>query len=552
MLKKLNRGNLLLLIIFVFALVLRVYNLATVPVGFHGDEASIGYNAYSILKTGKDQNNNFLPLAIDQFGDFRPAGYHYFAVPFVAIFGLNEFSTRLPAAIVGSLSVVAIFLLTQTIFKKPSLAYIASGFLAINPWHINISRATSESVIALFFIIIGVILLIRSLQKAKRKYYIFAFACFAISFLFYHAARFFLPLFLLASSFPLSKQYLSRDAKRSLALGNAALILFLGILIFLSSGTERPLRISIVNAPENQVILSQQLTQDAGQRGFITRLYHNKPILYGRLFGINYLEHFSGDFLLFEGGFPKRYSIPWTGNFYPFEILFFVIGGSFLLYALIRDKQYLFAIPLLWVIIGPIPAALTFEDIPNVQRSSMMIPGMILLMSYGLYTLLLWIHGVWQKIAIAGVALLTLFQFLLFSHIYFHHAGKQETIYRNAGEKALVDFLSQFDSQKIISTSQNDNNVIFYLFFRKIDPGYFQSIGSPRDKDQLQFRNMLFTYAHCPLETGEHSEVAEGIPGVIYVNRGECKTGKNVEELTVIKRPDDTVAFKVVRLSGSL
>ena len=64
-------------IIVLIALILRLYRLSDVPVGFHGDEASIGYNAYSLLKTAKDQNGNFLPLAIDQFGDFRPAGYRF-------------------------------------------------------------------------------------------------------------------------------------------------------------------------------------------------------------------------------------------------------------------------------------------------------------------------------------------------------------------------------------------------------------------------------------------------------------------------------------------
>lgn len=41
--------------IFLFAFVLRVFMLGHIPWGFQWDEASYAYNAYSILKTGKDE-----------------------------------------------------------------------------------------------------------------------------------------------------------------------------------------------------------------------------------------------------------------------------------------------------------------------------------------------------------------------------------------------------------------------------------------------------------------------------------------------------------------
>ncbi|MCL4360317.1 hypothetical protein M1555_03640 [Patescibacteria group bacterium] len=68
------RTQIILGCIILAGLAVRFFNLAGMPVGLHGDEVSIGYNAYSLLKTGRDQNGNFLPLAIDQFGDWRPAG----------------------------------------------------------------------------------------------------------------------------------------------------------------------------------------------------------------------------------------------------------------------------------------------------------------------------------------------------------------------------------------------------------------------------------------------------------------------------------------------
>src|SRR3989338_5328153 len=104
-------------IIFVAALFLRLYNLSNFPVGFHIDEASLGYNGYSLLQTGKDENGNTFPLYIDMFGDNRPSGYHYLAAISVGLFGLTEFATRLPGAIFGSISIFALFFLAQALFK---------------------------------------------------------------------------------------------------------------------------------------------------------------------------------------------------------------------------------------------------------------------------------------------------------------------------------------------------------------------------------------------------------------------------------------------------
>ena len=77
----------LLGLIFLVALFLRFSQLAKIPVGFHTDEASLGYNAYSLLMTGKDEAGRAFPLYIDTFGDNRPTGYNYLAMLPIKFFG---------------------------------------------------------------------------------------------------------------------------------------------------------------------------------------------------------------------------------------------------------------------------------------------------------------------------------------------------------------------------------------------------------------------------------------------------------------------------------
>ena len=78
--------NWLLIGILVLAAALRLVNLSSVPPHLTQDEASLGYNAYSILKTGKDEYGQLLPVVFKSFGDYKPGLYIYLTVPTVAVF----------------------------------------------------------------------------------------------------------------------------------------------------------------------------------------------------------------------------------------------------------------------------------------------------------------------------------------------------------------------------------------------------------------------------------------------------------------------------------
>src|SRR6266404_5968345 len=114
-----------LLLVLLVALFLRVYKIDSNPPGLTPDEATLGYNAYSILKTGKDEYGTFLPIIFKSFGDYKPGLYIYFTAPFVAVFGLNETSVRLPSVVAGTITVFLIYLVTKELFGKEKLAFIS-------------------------------------------------------------------------------------------------------------------------------------------------------------------------------------------------------------------------------------------------------------------------------------------------------------------------------------------------------------------------------------------------------------------------------------------
>src|SRR3989344_6433819 len=98
------KTKLLVLGFMILGLVLRVTWLTKYPAGFTPDEAAFGYNAYSILQTGKDEWGTpwwqLFFTNMRSFGDYKLPLYTFLTIPSIKIFGLSEFATRLPNAII--------------------------------------------------------------------------------------------------------------------------------------------------------------------------------------------------------------------------------------------------------------------------------------------------------------------------------------------------------------------------------------------------------------------------------------------------------------------
>src|SRR3989344_2937504 len=119
MLRVMNgKHKFLLLAILILAALLRLYRITEVPPGVNRDEASIGYTAYSLLQTGKDEYGRSFPLSFESFGDWKLPLYIYTTVPFVKLFGLNELAVRFPSVLAGTLTVLLTYFLVMELFYK--------------------------------------------------------------------------------------------------------------------------------------------------------------------------------------------------------------------------------------------------------------------------------------------------------------------------------------------------------------------------------------------------------------------------------------------------
>ena len=544
------KTKILLCLILFFALILRFYQLKELPSGFHIDEVTVGYNAYSLMKTARDENGNFLPLYIDSFGDFRPAGYFYLTIPAIKIFGLNEFAVRFPSAFFGILTVLLLFFLSEQLFHNSFISLFSSFLLAISPWHIVVSRATSESSAALFLVMLGTYLFIFSIKKKKMVYFWLTFLSFFLSFFIYHTPRIFVPM-LVFGLIGLCWRGIKNNKVKTLTLGFLVICVISPLLvIFLGQGVGRFKQVSIFNHPGVQLRLDEQIREEKPETNiFLVRLFHNKLVNYGLALLSNYGKYFSFDFLFIKGGLPMRYLVPEAGLLHLVELPFLILGIHFLF----KDKKRLSLLPVYWMLIGPVAASLTHEDIPNIQRAFFMLPSFQILAGYGFYKVKYFFEKKkLTKILLgSGLFLILLFNFTYFVHQYLVHQRVYRPWYRNFGFKELVEALNEFgpDYQKIVLTKSHNDPYIYILFYNQYDPGRYHRYASGRLKDRWGFENYVFSPRDCPSHMREEV-LQEG--KILFVDKGECKNQPYSQVLKTIYREDKTPVFHLLEVDKSL
>ncbi|MBI2031274.1 MAG: glycosyltransferase family 39 protein [Candidatus Levybacteria bacterium] len=548
-----------LVLIFILGLVLRLYRLGEIPVGLHRDEAFLGYNAYSILLTGKDITGNFLPLHLKSFL-YSPAGYSYLSIPFIYLFGLSVFSVRFASALFGSLTILITYFLTMEIFRekkhKSEIGLLASLFIAVSPWNINLARTATENTIVVFLISVTTLLFFLWVRKKNLILLIASFLIFSLTLFFYQAPRAFLPFFiplLFIISF-WSKLELKRF-KTSIFLFILTIIIPVFLILSSDSLTLRIKTVSIFSSSQTQLEVNQQIREDGVSNVpiFLSRTFHNKVIGYTSQFFQNYFAHFSFDFLFEDQGLPDRYRVPQISPIYLIELPFLLFGIWMLLKNNFRKGVFLLG----WIFLVPVGSALTSDDVPNVQRTLIFFPALSIISAYGFFSLysLLKKQTFFSLFLIVIIFIFFLFGLLSYLHQYYVHLSHYRPWYRQDGYKELVAVVNNLlpTYKRAVITDRESAPAIFFLFYSKYDPIAFQEeTRNPKinDFDRIGFGKYVFSQDECPLriEKKNDSKVLVGETNVLYVNSFLCKDIDSFKLLKKIKRGDNSDVFSVLKV----
>jgi len=466
-----KNNKIFLIIIFLISFFLRFYKVGEYP-SLLWDEAAIGYNAYSIIETGKDEYGQTLPIIFKSFGDYKPGFYIYLAIPFIKLLGLTTTATRLPSVIFGSLLPLLLYFLIKEINPKAhKTAVFAAIIAAFNPYSIHFSRGAWETNILTFELVLASFLFFKYINQKKNKFLLLSSVVFGLSLFTYQAGKM-ISLFLIIILFLTNLKIINKQNIKSLFL-NFVLPLFIFSLpiiygLFFSSNANRLGVISLFSYPrsieESQIIINESNQLDYN-------IFHNHPIFFSRNFLLRYFNNFSPKFLAFEGDWQSpRHSAPYVGVILYPGLIFLIIGIFFALSRSKIEKINIFF--LLWLLVAPIPAALTRDTISAVRSMSFSIP-LIYFISLGLYFIIDKHKNIFLNCLIFGIYLIS---FVYYGDLYLNHMIKKSPDDFLYGYQQSMGYLikNQDKYNQIVMSDFYGQAYIYYLFYSQYSPAKYQ------------------------------------------------------------------------------
>ena len=471
-----------LFLIVLFGAFLRFYNISSVPVSLYWDEVASAYNAYSIAQSGKDEYGTSYPLLFRSFEDYKTPANIYLTSVIVKFLGLSEFTTRFTSALFGSLSVLISFFLVSELLKKqkfkdkkiniPTIALITSFLFEAN--------------VGLFFLLTGILFLLRTINRVNYRDIIFSAIFLGISIYFYRSIQLFLPLFLLGFFIIFRKNILD---KSNLKIFLAGAMIFSAIALpFVPStisreGLTRQRQTNFVSNALDEVYKTSVKIHESKNR-ILGNIIYNRRIVYARLFVQNYVSHFTPKFLVEEGDVNPRHRVKGMGVFYHFEIPFLIAGLIFLF----KIDRKIRSLIILWILIAPLPAALAYPT-PHALRSLNMLPMLQLLTAMGVVYLYSLTSPKLRRIFVVSLAIIITAFFIRYIYQYHFVFKYQKSAEWADGYKQLTQYVFRVEDKydKVVISGHYWQPYIYFLFFKQYNPQLFQKYGSKSSFDKYIF-----------------------------------------------------------------
>lgn len=272
------------ILILLLAFFLRFYHLDRVPPSPSLDEVSLGWNAYSILQTGRDEYGTKFPILLRAYDDWRPALYVYLIIPFIKVFGLSVLSVRLPSVLLSLVTVLTVYFLTKELFRNSSFSILYSLFsillLSLSPWHVYISRLGHEVNAGLTFSVLAIFFFLKAINGKRPEFLFLSSFFFALSLYTYQSQKIFGPGMLLALLVIFRKNLLLRKKEVVFAVILGLILLF--PLIKVSLTPQALIRFQGTNIFSNQPELEKRSSlrlQRDYQTGNFLGLVFDRPIV---------------------------------------------------------------------------------------------------------------------------------------------------------------------------------------------------------------------------------------------------------------------------------
>jgi 4-amino-4-deoxy-L-arabinose transferase-like glycosyltransferase len=416
----------IILTIFAVATLVRIVGMGIVPPHYSNDEISIAYDAYSVLHTGRDEHNQLLPLSFQSHSTYKAPLTAYLLLPTTALWGPSDWAAKLPSAILGSLTVMTFMILVWQIFRSRSLTIFSGLVMTMTPGHIYASHMILESNIALFFVVLGLTMFFRYVEKKKLINLVWAAVFLALSIYGYHTEWIFTPLIIAGMGII----YRRNLGFKAIAAGGLIFGLVLWPLIWDTFG-----RSGASTRANTEMIINEPTLQDTLHNPKLTAISKTQSVANAVL--SNYANYFNLGYLFAYGlDIPPKPLTTQSGLFLAVFLPFFLIG-LLEMFKLQGERKW-FLMMLLFV--APVVPALT-KGGANFVRALVMVVPMVMVIGLGLNSAWKNIKKTKLKIILVVIPMAISFGYFCLLY-YFHypaHAGenfaygyRQAAMYINA------------------------------------------------------------------------------------------------------------------------
>lgn len=434
----------ILFIIILIGCLIRVIGLSEFPKGLNPDETSSAYEAWAISNYGIDRNGKEFPVFLISWGSGQNALYTYLLIPFIKIFGLTTFATRLPMAIISCSSIIVIYYLFKEMINKKA-GLIAATFLAICPWHIMKSRYGLESNIFPDIILLATLFITLYSKTEKVRYIYIAFAILGLSAYSYGTSYFFLPFFAIPMLI-----YLIH--KKKINIKNSLIALIILIVIAL------PIIIMVIintfNLPEIKLGIFT-IPRCKSNR------YEEMTSVFSKDFLKNSLNNLTSSLklLLFQHDYEFWHAMPIFGIFYVFSIPFTTYG---IIKNFSKNVKYKNPIINFWIISACLMLCIVK---PNIVRVNIIWIPLIMYTIIGIYDFIN--KSLKKQVIIASIYLCA---FCIFIIKYFNTEFGYPMFIANA--KEIIEYLNDKE-EKIYMQYSFKEPYIYVMFYNEMEPEIF-------------------------------------------------------------------------------
>ncbi len=546
----------ILLTLFVVAFALRFYKLDTIPNGYREDETSLGYNAYSILKTGHDEHGAFLPQNFKAFGEYKLPGYIYASVLPIGVFGLNPWGIRFAAAFSGFLTVVVCYFLTKLLIsfmnkedqsKQQFLSYvplISTFLLAVNPWHLHFSRSAFEVTLANFFVVCGVYLFLKHIKTQKLVYAVGAITLFAATIYTYNIGRLFAPLLFLILLFIFRKKLLAQNKTNFIvylsttfvcaipfiigAIGRGGFDSTLGTLIFTSAKVQAPLqefRSYLVDWPP-----------------VVAKILFNSLALTAMQYITNIFAHINPSYFFIFGPEEGSTSFAKMGQWYLFELPLVIAGIVFLLKKKFKATLIIFG----WIAALIAISSITREP-PQATRTFFLTYPVTFCSALGAALFLGYLNKQRNNLRIVSLVIfgcIVSYSLILYLTSYYVRFPIYYSRYWRTADREVSNFIKDNNQkyEKFIIDSKSGFNYTSLLVYLSYPPQKFmkEATWNPDDSEGFTYPTSFGKYEIREIDWGKDLQ----IPNTLLVTSVKTKI-PDIGILKTITLPERPVVFNV-------